>query len=43
MDKIAIWVERYGVDTIFLVGSSLYAQSDLEKASRNLLDTVRRI
>lgn len=43
VDKIALLVERYGVDTIFLVGSSLYAQSDLEKASRNLLDTVRNL
>jgi len=41
--KISTWVERYGMDTIFLVGGSLYAQSDLEKASRDLLEKVSRI
>lgn len=41
--KIFKWVERYGMDTIFLVGGSLYAQSDLEKASRELLEKVSKI
>jgi len=37
------WVERYGVDTILLIGGSLYAQGDLTRASRRLVDTIRRV
>ena len=34
------WVERYGPDTILLIGGSLYAQGDVEGASRRLLEAV---
>ena len=40
VDRAAYWTERYGVDTMFLIGSSLYAQGDLEVASRRLVDAV---
>ena len=40
--QIPYWIERYGVDTIFLIGGSLYAQSDLAQAGRRLLKAVRR-
>ena len=42
VDRVAYWTERYGVDTMFLIGSSLYAQGDLEVASRKLVDAVSR-
>jgi ribulose-bisphosphate carboxylase large chain len=38
---VAHWTERYGMDTMFLFGSSLYAQGDLEEASRRLVEAVR--
>lgn len=40
--QVPHWIDRFGIDTIFLVGSSLYAQSDLTEASRGLLEAVRR-
>ncbi|MGH7644932.1 MAG: RuBisCO large subunit C-terminal-like domain-containing protein, partial [Gemmatimonadales bacterium] len=40
--RVPHWIERYGGDTIFLVGSSLYAQPDLEAAARGLVESVRR-
>jgi hypothetical protein len=40
VDRASYWTERYGVDTMFLIGSSLYAQDDLEVASRRLVDAV---
>ena len=40
--RVPHWVERYGADTIFLVGGSLYAQPDLTAAARRLADQVRR-
>lgn len=36
------WIDRYGVDTMFLIGSSFYAQSDVAGAVRRLLDAIRR-
>ncbi len=41
-DRVPHWIERYGPDTIFLVGSSLYAQPDLDAAARRLVESVRR-
>ena len=40
--RVPHWVERYGADTILLVGGSLYAQPDLTTAARRLADQVRR-
>ncbi len=40
--RVPEWIDRYGVDTIFLIGGSLYAQQDLAGASRRLLEAVRR-
>lgn len=40
--RVPYWIDRYGIDTIFLIGGSLYAQSDLTQAARLLLDAVRR-
>ncbi|MGH9260079.1 MAG: RuBisCO large subunit C-terminal-like domain-containing protein [Acidimicrobiales bacterium] len=40
--RVPHWIERYGGDTIFLVGSSLYAQADLDAAARGLVASVRR-
>ncbi|MGD2136392.1 MAG: RuBisCO large subunit C-terminal-like domain-containing protein [Gemmatimonadales bacterium] len=39
-DRVPQWIDRYGVDCMFLVGSSLYAQPDLEEAARRLRDAV---
>lgn len=39
--RVRHWIDLYGMDTILLIGGSLYAQGDLTAASRRLLDTVR--
>lgn len=40
--RVTQWVDRYGMDTVFLVGSSLYAQPDPEAAARRLVGAVKR-
>jgi len=40
--RVPHWIGRYGADTIFLVGGSLYAQHDLTAAARQLSEAVRR-
>jgi ribulose-bisphosphate carboxylase large chain len=40
--RIPEWIERYGPDTIFLVGTTLYGRPDLERATRALVEEVRR-
>ena len=40
--RVSEWTERYGLDTIFLVGSSLYAQGDVERAAARVIDALRR-
>jgi len=39
-EKVAEWSARFGPDTIFLVGSSLYAQGDLRSAAARLREAV---
>lgn len=39
--KVPDWIDRYGFDTIFLIGGSLYAQPDLVRASRALAEAIR--
>jgi ribulose-bisphosphate carboxylase large chain len=41
--RVPHWAEQYGPDTMFLVGSSLYAQGDVESAARRLRETVERL
>ncbi len=36
------WIERYGPDTIILIGGSLYAQGDITAAATKLLDALGR-
>lgn len=36
------WIERYGADTILLIGGSLYAQGDLRAAAQALHEAVSR-
>src|SRR5204862_3488018 len=36
------WIERYGADTIFLIGGSLYAQPDPIAAAGQLVAAVKR-
>jgi len=38
--RVPYWIDRYGADTIFLVGGSLYAQPDLVAAARRLVEAV---
>jgi len=38
--RVPHWLDRYGTDTIFLVGGSLYAQPDLTAAARRLAAAV---
>ncbi len=40
--RVPYWIDRYGEDMGFLVGSSLYAQPDLESAARELVEVVLR-
>jgi ribulose-bisphosphate carboxylase large chain len=35
------WIDRYGPDTIFLIGGSLYAEPDLEAGTRKLAEVLR--
>ncbi|MDN5849296.1 MAG: RuBisCO large subunit C-terminal-like domain-containing protein [Nitrococcus sp.] len=39
-DRAADWAKRYGPDTIFLIGGSLYGQGDLIAASRRLKQAI---
>ncbi len=41
VERVPYWISRYGVDVMLLIGSSLYAQGDVEAASRRLTETVR--
>lgn len=40
--RIGHWIELYGNDTMFLIGSSLLRAPDLEEATRAVVDAVRR-
>jgi ribulose-bisphosphate carboxylase large chain len=40
--RVSHWIERYGPETIFLIGGSLYQQADLTYTTRRLVDSVRR-
>lgn len=41
-ERVPYWIKQYGNDTMFLVGSSLYAQRDLRAATARLVDSIRR-
>lgn len=41
MSAIPRWIPRYGPDTIFLLGSSLYQQRDVERAARQLKESIQ--
>jgi ribulose-bisphosphate carboxylase large chain len=40
--RVPHWIRRYGPDTMFLVGSSLYTQRDLRAATARLVESIRR-
>lgn len=42
VQSLGEWVDRYGSDTIFLIGGDLYRRADLGTAARQLMDSVRR-
>lgn len=42
LERVGYWIERYGADTMFLLGSSLYRQPDLERAVQRLVRTVEQ-
>jgi hypothetical protein len=42
IESVGGWIDRYGTDLMFLIGSSLYAQPDLEAATRDLARALRR-
>ena len=42
VSRVPYWAERYGPDTIFLIGAALYAQEDLVRACRQLVEAVKR-
>jgi hypothetical protein len=39
--KVAYSIEEYEPDTILLLGTSLYAQPDVERAARRLVGSIR--
>lgn len=41
VERVAYWVERYGRDTILLIGSSFYARQDMVSASRSVVERVK--
>lgn len=41
-DRVPHWIARYGSDTMFLVGSSLYAQRDIQAATARLVESIQR-
>jgi len=40
IETLPRWAARYGADTVFLIGSSLYLQQDLEGATRQLVQAL---
>jgi ribulose-bisphosphate carboxylase large chain len=42
VDTLPRWAARYGRDTVFLVGGSLYQQPDVEAAARDLVQALER-
>jgi ribulose-bisphosphate carboxylase large chain len=40
--RVPYWIERYGTDMIFLIGSSFYARPDLGAACREVVNAARR-
>jgi len=40
--KLGEWIPRYGVDTMWLVGGSLYARPDLRQGARELAEIAAR-
>jgi ribulose-bisphosphate carboxylase large chain len=39
--RVPHWIEQYGVDTMFLIGASLYEQRDIQRATERLVEAVR--
>ncbi len=42
VERVPEWVRRYGPDTIFLIGASLYDQPDVGRAARELVMALTR-
>ncbi len=40
-DLVPHWIERYGTDTMFLIGGSLYTKPDLVQATKQLMGALR--
>jgi ribulose-bisphosphate carboxylase large chain len=41
-EAVPRWIGRYGADTLFLLGSSLYREGDLRRAAERLVESVAR-
>jgi ribulose-bisphosphate carboxylase large chain len=41
VDHVPQWIERYGPDTVFLIGGSLYRRPDLTRATAELATAMR--
>lgn len=39
--RVPHWIGEYGTDTMFLIGASLYAHRDLQRATERLVEAVR--
>ena len=40
-ERVPDWIERYGADTMFLIGASLLRQPDVEAATRRVVEVLR--
>ncbi len=40
--RVPYWLEQYGADTMFLIGSSLLRRPDIEQATRQVVDILRK-
>lgn len=40
-ERVPYWIERYGLDTMFLIGASLLRRPDVEAATRLVVETLR--
>ncbi len=42
VDRVPYWLDRYGPDTMVLIGGSLYQQRDLRRATSGLVEVAER-
>jgi ribulose-bisphosphate carboxylase large chain len=41
VERVPYWIDRYGLDVIFLIGGGFYAQADLARASAEISEAIK--